>query len=289
MAHACSAFAVALFVTVWLLVRERWSIRGFVALGASAALMTMVREQDAFYVIAVALDGVWALASGLRRDGRAIAKWLESAVAGSVAFGVCFLPQVFAYQVLNGRPGPATVISAKMRWAAPHALQVLLSPEHGLFIWTPLALLSVAGLLLRIATPGAETGRPASTRRFVIGLLIMFLAQVYVSGSVDTWTVAGSFGQRRFVGTTVLLVTGLAALLHGAARWRRIVVGGAIALSVWWNLGLMAQFGAGMMDRQRLQIAHNAYNTFVVVPRELPSLAYRYLFNRASFYRPPQR
>ena len=36
----------------------------------------------------------------------------------------------------------------------------------------------------------------------------------------------------------------------------------------------MAQFGANMMDRQRLDLAANAYNTFVRVPRELPSLAY---------------
>ena len=125
-----------------------------------------------------------------------------------------------------------------------------------------------------------------STRRFMICLLAMFVAQVYVSGSVDTWTVAGSFGQRRFVGTSVLLVTGLAAWLQDAAGWRRVAVSVAIVFSVWWNLGLMAQFGAGMMDRQRLELGRNAYNTFVVVPRTLPSLTYRYLFDRASFYRP---
>jgi hypothetical protein len=128
-----------------------------------------------------------------------------------------------------------------------------------------------------------------STRRIVICLLVMFAAQVYVSGSVDTWTVAGSFGQRRFLGTSVALVTGLAALLHDARGRRRAALCGAIALSVWWNLGLMAQFGAGMMDRQRLELARNAYNTFVAVPRAVPSLAYRYLFDRASFYRPSER
>jgi hypothetical protein len=46
--HSCSAFAVALFVTVWLHVRETWSVRGSVALGLAGALMAMVREQDIF-------------------------------------------------------------------------------------------------------------------------------------------------------------------------------------------------------------------------------------------------
>ena len=46
----------------------------------------------------------------------------------------------------------------------------------------------------------------------------------------------------------------------------------------------MAQFGAGLMDRQRLEPARIAYNTFVVIPRQLPDLAWRYLFDRRSFY-----
>ncbi len=42
----------------------------------------------------------------------------------------------------------------------------------------------------------------------------------------------------------------------------------------------MAQFGAGLMDRQRLELSRNAYHTFVTIPRRLPDLAYRYVFER---------
>jgi len=48
---------------------------------------------------------------------------------------------------------------------------------------------------------------------------------------------------------------------------------------------LMAEFATGLMDRQRLEPARNAYDAFVTVPRMAPDLAYRYLFNRASFYK----
>lgn len=288
-AHACSAFAVAAFVALWLLVRERWSVRGVMALGAVAALMTMVREQDAFFVVGIAVDFLWTLADDLRGNRRAVViDRLKAVLAGTAAFGFCFLPQAWAYVVLNGRLSPATPVSAKMLWTAPHALQVLLSPAHGWFVWSPLALLSVAGLLAWSVAPPAGPKTPATTRRIMMCLLVMVAAQAYVSGSVGTWTVAGSFGQRRFLGTSVVLVTGLAALLHDARRWRRAALVVAMVLSVWWNLALMAQFGAGMMDRQRLQLARNAYNAFVVVPRTLPSLAYRYVFDRASFYRRSQ-
>jgi hypothetical protein len=41
-----------------------------------------------------------------------------------------------------------------------------------------------------------------------------------------------------------------------------------------------------MMDRQRLTLRQNAYDVFVTLPREGPRLAYRYFFERESFYKP---
>jgi hypothetical protein len=60
------------------------------------------------------------------------------------------------------------------------------------------------------------------------------------------------------------------------------------ALSVYWNLALIAEFATGLMDRQRLEPARNAYDAVVTLPVRLPDLAYRYLFDRHSFYAPPR-
>jgi hypothetical protein len=56
---------------------------------------------------------------------------------------------------------------------------------------------------------------------------------------------------------------------------------------VWWNVALMAQFATGLMDRQRLEPARNAWHAFVTLPRIAPSLAYRYFTDRSSFFKPP--
>ena len=40
------------------------------------------------------------------------------------------------------------------------------------------------------------------------------------------------------------------------------------------------------MNRQRLELARNAYDAFVTVPRMAPDLALRYVTKRESFYRP---
>ena len=286
-AHATSAFAVSLFVFVWLRVRQSWRTPGLVALAATAGLMAMVREQDAFLIIGPVLDIVRAMVRRLRPGNRfEPAPRLPALAAAVIAGAITVLPQVWAYLVLNGRPGPSPLVSRKMSWHAPHASGVLFSPEHGFLFWTPLALLAIVGLLsAALRRPSDPIG--AETRWIAVLALVMVASQVYVAGSVESWTVAGSFGQRRFIALTPLLVLGLASLITVIAtqpRGLRLAVHAVIALCIWWNLGLMAQFGLHTMDRQRLTLRHNVWQTFMVLPREAPAVAYRYFTNRASFY-----
>jgi hypothetical protein len=273
--HACSAFAVALFVTVWLHVRKAWTVRGAIALGLCGALMAMVREQDAFLALGPAIDfAARFIHYGSRGTG------LGVGLTGCAAFMIGVLPQLLAYKALNGRFGPSTLVTRKMSWESPNALNVLASPAHGFFIWTPLALVAIAGLTI-LALRGEST-----VRRIAACALIMVMLQIYVSGSVDSWTVAGAFGQRRFVALTILLTIGLAGFLGSIPRgiWRP-ATGVVLAACVWWNVALMAEFGTGLMDRQRLDPRRNAYDAFVTLPRMLPDLVRRYLFDRESFYR----
>jgi hypothetical protein len=273
--HACSAFAVALFIYVWLRARERWSTPGCIALGAAAALMTMVREQDAFFACGAALDFAWSIAAARGARPR-----LAGALAGAAAFAAAFAPQAAAYLTLNGHLGPHASVGRKMNWLAPHGLQVLFSPEHGFFFWTPLAAIALVGL--------AAAPRVSASRRAAICLVVMVALQIYVGGSVESWTVAGAFGQRRFIALTAILIIGLAAgwqALRTASPHARRLAAAAVVAAVYWNLALGAEFAIGRMDRQQLEPAKNAYDAFVTLPREAPSLAYRYLFDRSSFYK----
>ena len=291
--HATSAFAVSLFVWTWIRVRDRWSAGGAVALGLCGGLMALVREQDLFLVIGPAVDFVMAWA-GARAAARGAARpSVATALAGAVAFLTAYAPQLFAYAAVNGHPGPTETAARKMTWTAPHALSVLFSPEHGLFAWTPLALVSIVGLIVlwRRGPGGASSADRVDDRdaRRIAGLALLMIAlQAYSSGSVESWTVSGSFGQRRFVAITPLLVLGLAALWSRVrAGWPRRALVAAVLLCVWWNLGLMAQFGLNRMDRKRLTLVENARVTFFQLPLEAPAIAWRYLTDRASLYKLP--
>jgi hypothetical protein len=295
--HACSAFAVALFLWTWLRVRNTWTTSGCIQLGLAGALVAMVREQDVLMLAAPGLDFlvwlVWhrpatSLFGVAPADPRRRARALLAAVAGVGAWALAYAPQVAAYLALNGHPGPTTYVTRKMTWTAPHLLSVLFSPEHGLFIWTPLALVAVAGLVWLVF--GGTRGASRDARWIGVLALLLILLQAYVSGSVESWTVAGSFGQRRFVALTPLLALGLAAFAperHArGGGFLRVVV---VTLCIWWNLGLMAQFGLHLMDRQRLTPRENARLTFIELPRQAPMIAWRYLTDRASLFNLPRR
>jgi hypothetical protein len=314
MSHGCSAFAVAAFLATWLAVREHWSPAGCALLGALGALMAMVREQDVFVAAAPALDFLLAFTRSTRSRMTDVsrARLLAGAAAGTLAFAVCYVPQLLCYLQLNGSPTPSRLVARKMNWISPHALGVLASPRHGLLAWTPLVLLALTGLVSALRGGGIMSDDATDRRRrfapvVAAALLVAVGCQIYVAGSVESWTVAGAFGQRRFVGLSAAWIVGLAVVWQKAWPtshwlWRtagaagrlgwarpvpRAIVTALVVIGVWWNVGLMVQFGSGLMDRQRLELGRNAYHTFVTVPLRAPGLAWRYLFARSSFFARP--
>ncbi len=287
--HACATFAVALFLWVWLRVRERWTPAGVIALGVTGGLMGTMRDQTVLFLLVPAVDflraTLWSTVPQGPRSKVPAVSVVRLALLGTVATILAYSPHLLASRAINGYVGPHESVGNKMSWLSPHFFDVLLSPFHGWFAWTPLAVLALAGLVV------LATGRTRATHRDAAWLgvcgLVMVLLQVYINGAVESWTVAGAFGQRRFVELTPLLVLGLATMLT-IARPRRGLAWAAIAICVWWNLGLLLQFGTHRMDRQQLTLRDNAWVTFVELPRDAPALVWRYFTDRGSFYRQPR-
>jgi hypothetical protein len=206
-----------------------------------------------------------------------------------IAFAIVFVPQALAYLSLNGRLGPSRLVTRKLYWNSPHFFQILMSPEHGFFFWTPLAIMALVGLCIAIRWLWrSEVAGVSESRPLAVALGAMVLCQIYLLGALDSWTSAGAFGQRRFVGATIFLILGLTALFEAASRAGRLkVLAPVVLVAVYWNLAFMALFGTELMSRQRIELRRNAYDAFVTIPRMAPALVHRYLFDRRSFYRQP--
>ncbi|HKP51545.1 MAG TPA: glycosyltransferase family 39 protein [Chloroflexia bacterium] len=280
--HATSFLAVTLFLWYWMRTRrdEGRGLREWVILGALAGLMMLVREQDALFLVVPLIEGVAALASRWHDAPerlQRVRRWFVGLLAMGVAAGVVFIPQLVAYQVITGQLGPSKVVTGKFTWTSPNALNVLFSPEHGLIPWTPIIVLSLAGLVLLWQRD----------RVLTLALATAFLLQVYIAGSFLTWQSAGSFGQRRFINSTLIWVLGFAMLVswavsRGVPKW---LIGGVAALFVAWNGGLLMQYALLCSpQRQGLDWA-TVLKGQLEIPFKATSLLWDYLTNRERFYR----
>ncbi len=265
-AHAPSIFAVSLFIYLWLRARDKDTVFAWVLMGFSAGLAMLIREQAALFLLAPGLDLGLRLVKG---DAR---RSLERGVAVLGAAGLAFIPQLLAYQALNGTFGPTQLVQRKMDFGSPHFFDVLVSPGHGLLLWTPLLIVAFFGLARSIGRLGAVG----------VILTVALLAQVYINGSVLSWHQAGAFGSRRFVDSTVLFVIGFAfGLISLRTRTQKIIV----ALAIWWNVSLMVQFGLKLMDRQQLDWPGTAIRQVTEVPQRTLSTAKLYFTDKDALVR----
>lgn len=234
------------------------SLRTWALLGLVGGLMTITREQLGLLLLLPAVDGLIDYVNLLRgRNWRAARALLLRHAVFLGAFALALAPQLAAYQVLNGRPLPSATVGGKLVWCSPHFIDTLIdfdprpSPlcpiagdisagfppfAHGALLWSPILLPALLGLL-------ALARGPAGAR--LAGLLLLgFLAQTYINGAFGTtWHLTRSFGFRRLIECTPIVVLGLAALIEWwGGRGRRWLPLALAALFIYWNIGLIAQW-----------------------------------------------
>lgn len=207
--HGNSLFAVALFLWLWHRTRAARSRADWAWLGLAGGLMTMVRWQNAVFLVPLVVDavsGAWrGLAAGDRGRLAAVARGVTVSAA---AFVAGFLPQMYFWKAVHG--GWLAVPhgqAGQQWWADPLVLDVLFSPNHGLLAWHPVLYLSLVGVPVFVM------------RDWRLGslLVVLFALQVYVNGAVTTWWGGAAFGARRFDGCVLLFALGLASLI----QWTR--------------------------------------------------------------------
>ncbi len=291
MAHANSLFAVSLFLFVWINTRDERQLWEWGILGASAGLMVLVRELNWLVLLAPAVDELgeaWDVYRVARAESALDSRGLFTSwwnrfrfrtggyVVAAVPMLLLVTPQFVVYRMLHGTFGPTPFILDKFESLPIHAGEVLFSGFHGLFSWSPITLIGVIGLL---ALSAARNGRVA------LALATVFVAQVLIIGSYDTWWGGASFGARRFINCMPIFAIGLAALLTGLrSRAYRVAVAGVAVLIV-WNFGLAVQYSTGLIPRdQPVAMSTIARNQFLEVPSRLAGIAWRFVTDRSSFY-----
>jgi hypothetical protein len=230
--HAYGFALMAVMVTIvpqWLSQATR---ARSVALGITFGLLCLVRHSHALFALVPLLYGLGVTTTLRERLSYLWTARREVAViAGLVT--LLMLPQLALYYSISGRwlVSPYALLPSALDFDAFRVVQVLFSPEKGLFFWTPLVLLGLAGMATR--------GMAASFRAPV---LVCGCVLVGLIASWYDWQFGGSFGHRGFTDALPLLVVPMAAALawirdHRAwARVASLVVSGAVALNVFQML-----------------------------------------------------
>jgi hypothetical protein len=163
-------------------------------------------------------------------------------------------------------------------WNSPAFFKVCFSADHGLFSWTPLLLLAVAGLLpLR-----------KYDRQLALYSMAGMVAYVYAMGCFANWDGLSSFGNRYFVSLTPLFILGLAAFFDWLARaWQErraaILAASATTVLILWNLGLVFQWGMHLIPpRGPISWREATYNQVAVVPAQAASTVRAYFTRRVQ-------
>jgi hypothetical protein len=278
--HAHSAFTVALFFWYWLRTQESRSIAQWFVLALIAGLALNVYYPNALVLLVLvpeALDhyyAAWNKRAGAAPIGRLLAYHTLFCVVTLAVLLPTFLTKFFIY---GGLFETGYIPVTQWNWRSPSFLALLFSANHGLFSWTPILILAVAGIFFF-----ARKFRPVG-----VSVSCVLLAFYYFMASYPDWPGISSYGNRFFVSMTVFFVLGLsfffdsiASVLRGprqAIAW----LGALTLLFVLWNLGLIFQWGSHMIPaRGAVSWSQVAQNQFYNVPKELGAQMKSYLFRR---------
>lgn len=261
--HPVGFFLFALFLTIWLrgggALAPRRAARSpgdWALLGLVGGMMTITREQLGLLLLLPAVEALAAYVA-LARERRwdEVRRLLGGHALFVAVLALALLPQLAAYQVLNGRPLPSATVGGKLFWCSPHLIDTLIDYDprpsalcpvpqditagfppfaHGAFLWSPILVPALLGLALLWRRD----------RLLAALLLLGFFAQTYINGAFGTtWHLTRSFGFRRLIECTPIFALGLAALIERLrARSGRTLPALAAVLLIYWNIGLIAQW-----------------------------------------------
>lgn len=205
--HVYSFFLFALIlrlsVAMWELPRRITAI----ALGAACGLITIVRPTNVVVLLIPALIGITRMRHIPQRV-RAAPRRPELIILGVVAFFTMLVPQIAYWRVATGKFIVYSYGNEHLDLLHPHLGEVLFSVRKGLFFWSPLLLIAVAGLpLLRRFSP-----------ELFVPTVVFLVVDAWVIASWETWWYGGSYGMRPFVDGLPVFALGLCAALQAVSE-----------------------------------------------------------------------
>jgi hypothetical protein len=266
--HTHSIFVNALFLWYWLRTRGTRTPRQWLLLGLLSGLMIEVHYPNVVFLLAPAYEMVAAYIDAWRKRSQDSHAFLESVKRHSLwAEGllVALLPTFVTRQIVFGNPFSVGAYSL-WNWKSPAFGLVLFSTEHGVLVFAPILVLSLAGLLY-LCRPQPSVGA------IFLSIIVAFYC---VIAFYPWWSGVFGPGNRYFLSLTPLFILGLGCAFGFAERLWKTERAAALRLVpltlvfVIWNLGLIYQWKTQLMPwYTKVYWEEILYNQFRVVPAQV--------------------
>jgi hypothetical protein len=192
--------------------------------GLSMGLLALTRLHDLIFAV---VPLFWGLFSS-RGPWTWIVFWFRHAghlAVAALTGAVVLFPQALYYKIMSGQWYYYAYAGEKFNFEEPHIIEGLTSYSNGWFIYTPIMLLALLGiLLLRRRALDA-----------LVPILLVLPVHVFITYSWWCWNYVNGFGSRPMVDMYPLLAFPLAAFFH---IWSRFTLKWAL------NFVVLVFFGA---------------------------------------------
>ena len=202
--HPYSFFLFAAFLLLTALWEERPATGRSVLLGGVAGLIVLVRHTNALFLVVFPLYVLVARRTPLARA-------TPQAVLIALVAAMVIAPQLLLYYQATGQPIVSAYGNLGFNWTEPQLFGVLFGTQKGLFFWSPLLLISAAGLGVFARSPRPDAG-------FVLPGILFLAVNTYLIASWWDWQFGGSYGHRGYVDALPIFALGLAGALDWTAR-----------------------------------------------------------------------
>lgn len=267
MSHACDTFAVTLVLYIWWTRQDaNHFFRNGLFVGMAIGLATWIRTQNAPMLMAPSLLLAGDIVLALRRQQyEQIRSRILYGFAMVLGFLCFFIPLMIFWKIIFGawiaNTYATTTSVYSLDWSAPYLLSIFFSSDRGMFVWTPITLVSLIGLWW-------FRKHHAQLTIFVV---VIFLIQLYIISCWFFWAGAVSFGPRFWTNMFALFTFGFGAVLyqlrpHISRSWL-IALGSGFVL---WNMLLLVQYALETVPRYGpVDIGLMVKNQFLVIPQNI--------------------
>jgi len=242
--HAYAAFAVALFAAVLMGPAREGGFVWWLALGACAGLMGLVRYQDVALVMLAPAMLAWRWRESAARPARTFVRLAALAIGVIAVVAIQLAVHRYLYGSAFETGHRAVANQGFEYWYAPRLHFTALSAESGFLRWSPVIVLALLGLWQFRRRHALEAALCAAA----------ILGQWYVMSAWTDLEQGDSFGNRHLVSSSAFLALGLMEAVRAAGeRWPwatrdasrlvflALVGGGTLVLMVLYSLRIIGK------------------------------------------------